>query len=209
METKQKVCLVCLWGLNLMAKKDDVKDRVKIPSYFASIIVPQLGDYYSEYPVDFDSKPVCCCPLHDENTPSMRYYEETNSFYCFGCRKGGDIIKLHREFILRQTGELPSFDDSVDFLYDYFIVGNDSKQIGKGPSRLKINRDVSSNVELARFSFYTDMLNKQLLIDSGIHKDKIEKLEMLIDKIDILVSKGFLNAALAETYLKDRVSELA
>lgn len=191
-----------------MAKKDDVRDRIKIPSYFASIIIPQLGDYYSEYPVDFDVRPFCCCPLHDEETPSMRYYEETNSFYCFGCRRGGDVITLHREFILKQTGELPSFDESVNFLYDYFILGNESKQIGKGPARLKRSNDTSSNVELAKFSFYTDILNKQLLIESNIPKDQIEELELLMDKVDILVSKGYLNAGIAEQYLKDRVSEL-
>lgn len=191
-----------------MSKKDDVKTRIKIPTYFSKIIVPQLGDYYSEYPVDFDSSPFCCCPLHDEETPSMRYYEETNTFYCFGCRKGGDIIKLHREFIERQTGEMPSLDDTVNFLYDFFITGNEDKQIGKGPSRLKIGDDTSTNVELARFSYYTENLNKQLVIDSSLPKDRVEKLELLMDKIDVLVSKGFLNASLAEKYLRERVDEL-
>lgn len=191
-----------------MSKKDDVKTRIKIPTYFSKIIVPQLGDYYSEYPVDFDSSPFCCCPLHDEETPSMRYYEETNTFYCFGCRKGGDIIKLHREFIERQTGEMPSLDDTVNFLYDFFITGNEDKQIGKGPSRLKIGDDTSTNVELARFSYYTENLNRQLVIDSSLPKDRVEKLELLMDKIDVLVSKGFLNASLAEKYLRERVDEL-
>lgn len=191
-----------------MSKKDDVKTRIKIPTYFSKIIVPQLGDYYSEYPVDFDSSPFCCCPIHDEETPSMRYYEETNTFYCFGCRKGGDIIKLHREFIERQTGEMPSLDDTVNFLYDFFITGNEDKQIGKGPSRLKIGDDTSTNVELARFSYYTENLNRQLVIDSSLPKDRVEKLELLMDKIDVLVSKGFLNASLAEKYLRERVDEL-
>lgn len=33
-----------------------------------------------------------CCPFHDEATPSMRIYDD--HFYCFGCGKGGDVIKF-------------------------------------------------------------------------------------------------------------------
>lgn len=32
------------------------------------------------------------CPFHKEDTASLRLYE--NSFYCFGCGAGGDVIKF-------------------------------------------------------------------------------------------------------------------
>lgn len=32
------------------------------------------------------------CPFHHENTASCKLYK--NSFYCFGCGEGGDIIKF-------------------------------------------------------------------------------------------------------------------
>ena len=34
------------------------------------------------------------CPFHDDRTPSFYIYPETNSFYCFSCLKGGDLIKF-------------------------------------------------------------------------------------------------------------------
>lgn len=36
------------------------------------------------------------CPFHNEKTPSFTVYPESNSFYCYGCGAGGDIISFVR-----------------------------------------------------------------------------------------------------------------
>jgi len=39
-----------------------------------------------------------CCPIHGEQTPSMRLYEEPErGWCCFGCHRGGDAVRLYQE----------------------------------------------------------------------------------------------------------------
>ncbi|MBQ6779718.1 MAG: DNA primase [Treponema sp.] len=38
-----------------------------------------------------------CCPFHKEKTPSFSVTPDKNMFYCFGCHKGGDVIKFVME----------------------------------------------------------------------------------------------------------------
>ena len=40
------------------------------------------------------------CPFHDDRTPSLCVYPETESFHCFGCGAAGDVI----DFIRRTEG---------------------------------------------------------------------------------------------------------
>lgn len=37
---------------------------------------------------------VCSCPFHSEKTPSCTVFTDTQSFYCFGCGTGGDVISF-------------------------------------------------------------------------------------------------------------------
>lgn len=43
-----------------------------------------------------------CCPLHDENTASFRIYDDEDTFYCFGCDVGGDVVVLHQKLAERE-----------------------------------------------------------------------------------------------------------
>ena len=37
---------------------------------------------------------LCPYPDHNEKTPSFSVSPEKNFYYCFGCQRGGDAIKL-------------------------------------------------------------------------------------------------------------------
>ena len=67
---------------------------------------------------------VCLCPFHSEKTPSCHIYGDTQSFYCFGCGAGGDVITFIRlierlDYIesvrfLAQRAGIPMPEDSYD-----------------------------------------------------------------------------------------------
>ncbi len=39
----------------------------------------------------------CCCPFHDEKTPSCKINDDLGSYYCFGCGAKGDIFTIYTE----------------------------------------------------------------------------------------------------------------
>lgn len=61
----------------------DIKQAVSITRAF---------EYYG-YPV---KRGFVCCPFHSERTASLKIYEDTQSFYCFGCGVSGDVIDFVR-----------------------------------------------------------------------------------------------------------------
>lgn len=198
--------------VNIMLNKQmekEVLSHVTIPQYFYNVILPQMGSYYDVYPVDFDNKPVVCCPLHDEDTPSCRYYEETNTFYCFGCQQGGNVIRLHRLFAERMNGRAVQYNEAVNFLYDYFIRGKEQVgYIDTNANKLDKSIEKSTDVDLVRFNVYRENLEKSITHDRNINLHVKKQVWSLLDNIDVLVSKNEIGANEAKLYIQNFIQQV-
>ena len=63
-------------------------------------------------------KSQCNCMFHDEKTGSMMIYEKTNSFNCFGCGTGGDVITL-----VQKALDMPKAIDAARWLDAQYNLG--------------------------------------------------------------------------------------
>jgi len=84
------------------------------------------------------------CPFHNEKTPSFYIYPDTQSFYCFGCGVGGEVITFIRKI------ENLDYIDAVKLLAQR--AGIDMPQDSYDDSMAKLNRRIYEiNRETARF----------------------------------------------------------
>lgn len=65
------------------------------------------------------------CPFHDEDTPSCMIYVEQDSWWCFGCNQGGDVLKFY--MLLTEMDFIPAMHQLVEKL-GLVVVDVDEKK---------------------------------------------------------------------------------
>ena len=90
------------------------------------------------------------CPFHSEKTPSFHIYPDNDSFYCFGCGAGGDVITFIRRL------ENLDYIEAVKFLADRAGLQMPEDRVDDGYARLKA-RILEINRETARFYYHVLM----------------------------------------------------
>lgn len=91
------------------------------------------------------------CPFHNEKTPSFSVTPDKGLYYCFGCHKGGDVVR----FIMDM--ENLSYPDAVRFLANRAGLAVPEEEEGDGGRARK--RLLELNKEAARF--YNSLLKTE------------------------------------------------
>lgn len=89
------------------------------------------------------------CPFHNEKTPSFYVYPETQSYYCFGCGSGGDVITFIKNI------ENIDYVEAVKYLCDRSGMSLPEDNYDKGLSKRRA-RIYEANREAARY-FYKQL----------------------------------------------------
>lgn len=64
-----------------------------------------------------------CCPFHKDDSPSFSFNIQNKFFYCYGCRKSGDIFT----YVRHKLGN-KSFRETVEFINQFFKIENADSQ---------------------------------------------------------------------------------
>ena len=145
------------------------------------------------------------CPFHGEKTPSFNLYPENNSFYCFGCHAGGDVITFIRKM------ENLDYVDAVKLLAQRYNIDIPESTKDKGLSNLR-NRIYEANKEAARYfhrKLYTQEGQNALnyLKGRGLTEQTIKHFglgystSITYDLTSYLNDKGFKNTELIQANL--------
>lgn len=95
---------------------------------------------------------VCLCPFHSEKSPSCTVYTDNDSFYCFGCGAGGDVITFVRKI------ENLEYIEAIKFLAERAGMTLPEDAENNQLSRMKA-RVLEINRSAARY-FYTQLTAK-------------------------------------------------
>ena len=142
------------------------------------------------------------CPFHNEKTPSFTVYPETQSYYCFGCGNGGDVITFIRNI------ENLDYMEAVKLLADRHGVSMPQDGYDSGLSK-KRTEMYGANREAARF-FHAKLYSPEgragleYFYSRGLTDDTIRRFglgyapDSWHDLENYLVSKGYSQQILYE-----------
>lgn len=143
---------------------------------------------YAERTMDFHQKGneyFCSCPKHSDSDPSLCISPDVNLYYCFSCRRSGNIINWLMDY------EDMTFQQAVDKVCDMTgeelnaITINDTlkyykelKRIAESHITKPIERDILPDSYLDRFSKEIP----QEWLDEGISSSAMEAYGVCVDK---------------------------
>ena len=152
---------------------------------------------------------VCSCPFHSEKTPSCTVFTDTQSFYCFGCQAGGDVIT----FIMK--AENLDFIEAVKLLAERSGMEVPERNDRNSLSAQRRTRIYEMN-RIAANHFYTNLIkgenkaglqyfNKRKLTPQTIKKYGLGfAADSFSDLTGLLRSKGYSEDEIVDAWLGGR-----
>lgn len=197
-----------------------IEKQVTIPQYFREVIFPLMDGYFdNEEP--FQYRVFEKCPIHIEDSPSLKYFEGTNTFYCYACEKGGGVLQLHRAFMEAYNGSPVTPEEALVFLEKKFLRGG-MQEVGKILSRkeadelnVAFEQTVASKDVSRKMSYWSlKMKDTASLIRNTVNKElknmpqeNITECLMSMSRVEKLAQTGEIEFEDAVEVIKTRFME--
>lgn len=97
---------------------------------------------------------VCCCPFHNEKTPSLHIHTARNTWHCFGCGMGGNgisfIMELHKM----------RFPEAVKYLAKANNIHYEERELTPEEKERNFRREQLVLINKAALNFYKSKLEE-------------------------------------------------
>ena len=113
-----------------------------------------------------------CCPFHGEKAPSLKIYQKTGGWHCYGCERGGSVI----DFVMEH--ENCKFNDAVRAIDNALHLGlMNPFEYPEDAKRQRVQKSLDNFVEAVYA--YCDALIKAAQYGQDRDYKKMKQLEEL------------------------------
>lgn len=140
-----------------------------------------MPEVVRQYGIEINRSGFCRCPFHNERTASMKIYAQ--SFYCFGCGAGGDVIDFVRLY------------ERCDFKTAFRMLGGEFDNHTKKHALSAYKRDADKRTR-----------EKQTARKAEALDDSRAMLAAYRNALDLIPADSPLRAALLAQYENERLN---
>ncbi len=148
-----------------------------------------------EYGLKINRQNKAICPFHEDSEPSLMFYPNTNSFFCFGCNAGGDIFNFIE--LKEKITRAESLNRLKQYCGDFQTVGSGKRKSEKAPltsGKPQISLPAEDSIEIYEYLDDNLTLNDQArkylenrgISDTTYNRFSIKSISGYQDILDIL-----------------------
>lgn len=148
-----------------------------------------MREVVERYGIRIDRKGFCCCPFHNEKTPSMKIYKDSS--YCFGCGRSDDIFSFvmgmeHCDFKTAFKNLGGTYEKKSNYSHDLFRYRMEKKKQTEEVKKQKLEDErIGILKEIKQQEIFKNLFPPM----SDDWCDAVNKLENLYYRLEVITTE--------------------
>ena len=123
---------------------EEIREKNDIVDVIGSIIgLKRTGNSY-----------MCCCPFHNEKTPSFHVSRAKQIYHCFGCGAGGNVITFLMQY------ENFTFQEALKYLADRSGVSLPEVELTPSQKKQESRKEILREINRSAAAYFHYLLTK-------------------------------------------------